>query len=99
MNQFAFRVSWSDLIRKIGYRYEHPVDYVSCLIDRFYDPGARVNIVVDPSRIEVKSDSTTHASHLDQALKGSPLDSTFVIPPVTEYAAVRILSGRRGIVV
>ena len=99
MNEFAFRVSWTDLIRKIGYRYEHPVDYVASLIGKLYDPGARVDITLDPSTIEVRSDAPTAASVFDEALKGSPLDSTFVIPPVSEYAAVRILSGRRGILV
>ena len=94
---FAFGLSLVDLIRKLSYRYEHPIDYLAAISERLYSPAARLDIGIDASSIHLSSERELGPEFFDEISKGRLNAIASAIPPISDYATVEITSGRWGL--
>ncbi|MBI1970727.1 hypothetical protein HYS47_03200 [Candidatus Woesearchaeota archaeon] len=99
MKQFAFRVSLTDMIRKLRYRYDNPIDYLGTFVDALYVPGVAVDIAVDAEKIELKSPAKLDGKLIEALEQHNLLAMASLLPPVQEYEEVTIKSGEKRVVI
>lgn len=95
----AFTVSLGDMIRKLGYRYERPIDYLGSFVSALYAPGREVDIRLSDHAITLTSPGSLDEGFLDDIVNKKILALCDVIPPIKEYRSVTIQSGTRMIVI
>ena len=99
MKQFAFRVSLTDMIRKLRYRYDHPIDYLGTFVDALYAPGAAVDIAVDAEKIELRSPAKLDDKLIEALEQHNLLAMASLLPPVQEYSDVTIKSAEKTVAI
>ena len=97
MAEFAFKISLVDMMRKLCYGYEKPIDYLDTYISNLYSPGRDIEINVAPDRIEISSCHPINYDFMKGISNKSILLLAKAIPPSMEYATVEIKSGDRKI--
>jgi hypothetical protein len=94
---FGFSVSWADMIRKLRYRYEHPADYLDAIVSRLYSPGVVVDFGVYEERVKFESTGSIDAALFEDIRRGDIMAVASVLPPVDEYATIKLASGHQGL--
>ena len=90
--QFAFKVSTEDLIRRVRFRYENPIDYVHNFVEWIYRPGAQIDIELDSEQISISSGELfpdevfRNISNIEYLAK--------LIPPIPQFENVTLRSGQ-----
>ena len=97
MSGFAFRISLVDMVRKLRYRYEQPVDYLDNFVSRLYTPGGEIGFELSEDHILLKSNHDLDPGFIEEIKGNGLLAISAIMPPVSDYQAVEILTNDRRI--
>ncbi len=98
-SNFAFRISLVDMIRKLRYRYEEPIDYLDNFIGEMYNSGEPIEIDVREEGISVTCLSEIDKRFIERIYSNELLTIASVMPPVADYNTVCLISGKDEIMV
>lgn len=87
-----FKLSLVDMIKKIRYNYEYPVDYIDVFISSAYHPGRNVDITLADDLIEARCSGSVDMQFLEKLEKKEILALASVIPPTKAYEKVEMRS-------
>jgi hypothetical protein len=90
---FAFKVSLQDMIRKLRYRYEQPIDYLNNFVELLHAPGSPVDITITDKRIELHSPRVLDDVVMNNIREQKLLTITSLIPPSAEYHSIDLRTG------
>jgi len=93
----VFKVSLVDMIKKIRYNYEQPIDYIDTFIGHLYEEGQSIDILTSNNEIRVTSPGSIDGLFLQQVSQNKVLALASIIPPVKAYNTVHLWSSGRYI--
>ncbi|MBI2651732.1 transglutaminase domain-containing protein [Candidatus Woesearchaeota archaeon] len=92
--RFAFGLSITDWIRKLGSGYENPIDFLDNFIRRFYASKSEVDITLTDKKVGITSPATLDDIIFEGAKDGNIQALAIVLPPIEAYSHILLESGK-----